>query len=297
MTSLLARIGAFFLDPPAQPEPSRPDEPRAFAPPTRFTPPTHISPPLDAAPSRATPAAPASSARSSSAAEAASNPVSSAAPAAPAPFGPSSSASEAASNPAGESAGGVASAAVLGAPAAVVPVAAACAGELRARARSAAALLCVWRPAALSVPAVDSAVPAAQSPAGATTPGARRLAARLAADGLPATACGRLAWLALESEPAAAAGQYRRCLAVGGGGPVVLAVAGARPPAFEPLLAELDLAIAVLPADIDPALRELALATLRSRDRAVLPPLPPGPPRWAAMAGLARLRSLPRETP
>jgi hypothetical protein len=194
------------------------------------------------------------------------------------------------------SSGAPANAVVLGAPAAVVPVAAACAGELRARARSAAALLCVRRPAAPSVPAVDAAEPAARSPAGATTPGARRLAARLAAHGLPATACGRLAWLALEPEPAAAAGQFRRCLAVGGG-PVVLAVAGPRPPAFEPLLAELHLAIAVLPSDIDPALRELALATLRSRGRAVLPPLPPGPPRWAAMAGLARLRSLPRETP
>jgi hypothetical protein len=177
-----------------------------------------------------------------------------------------------------------------------VPVAAACAGELRARARSAAALLCVWRPAAAPTPAVESAVPSARSPAGATTPGARRLAAQLVAHGLPATACGRLAWLALEPQPATAANQFRRCLAVGGGA-VVLAVAGARPQAFEPLLAELDLAIVVLPSDIDPALCELALATVRSRDRAVLPPLPPGPPRWAAMAGLARLRSLPRQTP
>ena len=73
----------------------------------------------------------------------------------------------------------------------------------------------------------------------------------------------------------------------------MLAVAGARPEAFEPLLGELELCVAVLPAGIDPPLRELAIARLPARARAVVAPLPPGPPRWAAMAGLARLRSLP----
>jgi hypothetical protein len=238
MTSLLARIGAFFVDPATTPEAPPPADERA-----RFVPPS------------------------------------------------SSPAPEAASI----GADAVMSAAVLGAPAGVVPVAAATAGELRARARAAAALLCVWRPAGPAV-GPEAPVPAAQSPAGATTPGARRLAARLVAHGFSATACGRLAWLALEHDPAAATAQVRRCLAIAGG-PVVLAVAGARPPAFEPLLAELDLAIAVLPVDIDSALRDLAVASFRSRERAVLPPLPPGPPRWAAMAGLARLRSLPRRTP
>jgi hypothetical protein len=191
-----------------------------------------------------------------------------------------------------------AGAAVLGAPAVAVPVAAACAGELRARAKAPAALLCIWRPAAWPSPDAEreTAVPSAQSPAGATTPGARRLAARLSAHGLAATACGRLAWLALEHDPGAAAEQARRCVAMTAA-PVVLAIAGPRPPAFEPLLAELDVAIAVLPSDIDPALRELALATLRAREPVVLAPLPPGPPRWAAMAGLARLRSLPRAAP
>ncbi len=184
---------------------------------------------------------------------------------------------------------------MLGAPAVVVPVAAACAGELRARAQAPAALVCVWRPAA---PAAEPAspVPAAQSPAGATTPGARRLAARLADQGLRASACGRLAWLTLEHAPAAAAAQTERCRVLAGA-PIVLAVAGARPAAFEPLLADLDLAIAVLAAGVDPALRELALVTLPARQRLVVPPLPPGPPRWAAMAGLARLRSLPRAAP
>jgi hypothetical protein len=187
---------------------------------------------------------------------------------------------------------------VLGAAQLVVPVAAACAGELRARSKAAAALLCIWRPAdapaeppAAEPDATDT--PAARSPAGATTPGARRLAARLVARDLPATACGRLAWLALDPDPADAAAQFRRC-AASSGTPLVLAVAGPRPEPFEPLLAEADLCLAVLPADVDPLLRELALARIPTRNQLVVPPLPPGPPRWAAMAGLARLRSLPR---
>ena len=184
-------------------------------------------------------------------------------------------------------------AAVVGPAAAVVPVAAACAGELRARARAAAVLICIWRPAGVAAPAIapDAEEPAARSPAGATTPGAKRLAARLAAHDLAATACGRLAWLALDAVPAAAASQFHRCRSIAGA-PIVLAVAGPRPQELEPLLAALDLCVAVLPAEIDPALRELALARLPARSHAIVAPLPPGPPRWAAMAGLSRLRSL-----
>jgi len=182
---------------------------------------------------------------------------------------------------------------VLGAPAAVVPVAAAVAGELRARSRAATALICIWRPpGARPGPETEPEAPAARSPAGATTPGARRLAGRLLASDLAATACGRLAWLALDPEAACAVGEFRRC-SVLADAPLVLAVAGARPEPFEPLLAELDLCVAVLPAGIDPPLRELAIAGLPARARAVVAPLPAGPPRWAAMAGLARLRSLP----
>jgi hypothetical protein len=189
-------------------------------------------------------------------------------------------------------------AAVLGAPAFVVPVAAACAGELRARARAAAGLICIWRPAGAPAPPLDPEPdePAARSPAGATTPGAKRLAARLAAHQLPATACGRLAWLALDPVPSAAAAQFRRARAIATV-PVVLAVAGPRPEPLEPVLAEADLCVAVLAADVDPALRELAVARLPGREHAVVAPLPPGPPRWAAMAGLARLRSLPELRP
>ena len=184
-------------------------------------------------------------------------------------------------------------AAVLGAPAAAVPLAAALAGELRARAGAAAALACIWRLTdADDEPAPEPDAPTARTPAGATTPGARRLAACLAADGHAATACGRLGWLALDPEPTAAAAQFGRCARIAGV-PLVLAVAGPRPAQLEPLLQGIDLCVAVLPADVDPELRVLAVATLPGRVNAVVAPLSPGPPRWAAMAGLARLRTLP----
>jgi hypothetical protein len=185
------------------------------------------------------------------------------------------------------------SAAVLGAPDAAVAVAAACAGELRARSRAPAALLCIWRPAPPPRPEQDE--PAARPTAGATTRGAGRLAARLQAHGVAATACGRLAWLPLDQDPAVAAALFERCLGLAAV-PVVLAVAGPRPAEFEPLLARLDLAAAVLPATADPALCDLARATLPARTAIVVPPLAAGPPRWAALAGLARLRSLPGAT-
>jgi hypothetical protein len=195
--------------------------------------------------------------------------------------------------PAPAPAGSLVDAAVLGASPAVVSVAAACAGELRARSSAAAALIAVWRPP--TVPAPEPDVPPARSPAGATTPGASRLAARLVAHGLATTACGRLAWLLLEPDPLAASAQFRRCRALAAA-PVVLAVAGPRPEEFEPLLADLDICVAVLPPETDAALRELAAASLPARENVVVPPLPVGPPRWAAMAGLARLRSLPGGT-
>ena len=72
----------------------------------------------------------------------------------------------------------------------------------------------------------------------------------------------------------------------------MIAVAGPRDAAFEPLIAEVELVLAVLPAGADPALRELVSAGLPSRAGAIVAPLRSGPPRWAAMAGLGRLRSL-----
>ena len=182
---------------------------------------------------------------------------------------------------------------VLAADAAAVPVGAACAGELRARARTGAALLCVWHPTAEPADELelwdDDRPPS--TPTGATTPAARRLAVRLAAHGLEATARGRLAWLRLEPEPSEAAAQARRCLAIAGA-PVVIALAGPRDEALESLIAEVGLVLAVLPAGADPALRELVSAGLPNTGSSIIAPLRAGPPRWAAMAGLGRLRSL-----
>ena len=155
------------------------------------------------------------------------------------------------------------------------------AGELRARAGAGSALVCLWRPGGEALRDDDD--PA--SPAGATTPAARRVAAALEAEGLRATACGRLAWLALPDDPEDAAPVLRRGLALAAV-PVVIAVAGPRPAAFEPVLATADLALAVLPADAAAPLRDLALASLPGFGH-IVAPLPPGPPRWAALTACA----------
>jgi hypothetical protein len=254
MSSLLDRIGAFFLDPPIERD-LAPPPPADTARPADEPTPTATAPTPRSSPLGFAPPVPPTHATSAQVADGA-----------PAP------AATASSTPLEDQ-----FAVVLGAPTAAVPVAAACAGELRAQARAAAAVLCVWR--------------GGEPPAGATTPAVRRLAARLAAHGLAATASGRLAWVALDPAPGDAAAQVQRARALAGA-PVVLAVAGPRPAAFEPLLADAALALVVLPAEADETLRALALATLPSRASLAVPPLPPGPPRWAAMAGLARMRSL-----
>ncbi len=275
MSPLLDRISAFFLDPPGDRDsPAFTDTAPDRGGPLGLADASNVrgyAPPLP--PGHAVPEA------SGPGQDAAAGPRSASASYAPARPGPPQ---VAASEPAAAAAGSDLSAphgfaAVIGAPAAAIPVAAACAGELRVQARAAAAVLCVWHGREL--------------PAGATTPAVRRLAARLAAAELAATACGRLAWVTLAAEPRQAAEQVRQCRAIVPV-PLVVAVAGPRVPAFEPLLAETDVTIAVLPAEAEDALRVLAVATLPSREALVLPPLPPGPPRWAAMAGLARLRAL-----
>jgi hypothetical protein len=183
---------------------------------------------------------------------------------------------------------------VLGSPADVPAVAAACAGELRARHRAAAGIVCLWRPGGDAPAADDDGGDGAVSPAGATTPGARRVAAALASEGLRTTACGRLVWLALPDPAAEAAVVLRRALVLARV-PVAIAVAGPRPEALEPILATADVAVAVLPADAGEPLRDLALAGLPGPLRSIVGPPPPGPSRWAALAGLTRLRSLPAD--
>ena len=115
---------------------------------------------------------------------------------------------------------------------------------------------------------------------------ATRSAARLATRVPPSVARGRLAWLALPGDAAEAADAVRRassrvtCA-------LVTALAGARPPQLEELVAEHDLAIVA--ADPDTALARAALARLHARGidaRACRPPRR-GLPRTIALAGLA----------
>jgi len=162
---------------------------------------------------------------------------------------------------------------VLGAPADVVALAAAVA-------------LSLGPPGAVALWNADRA-PAA----GLATRAAARLAARLAARDLPATARGRLAWLALPADAAEAAAAVRRASAAVDG-PLVTALAGARPPALEDLVAEHDLAIVA--ADPAGPLARAALARLAARgiDARACRPLRRGLPRTIALAGLAASKEL-----
>jgi hypothetical protein len=163
---------------------------------------------------------------------------------------------------------------VLGAAEAAVPLAAALAMSLRA---GAPALVAVWGGA-------DE-----RARRDAASRGAARLAARLSARGLQARARGRLAWLALPAEPEAAAAAVRRASAIVEG-PLVSALAGARPPELEALVAEHDLAIVA--ANPGSPLARAALARLADAGVAASaqPPLGRGLRRTLALAGLAAPR-------
>jgi hypothetical protein len=84
-------------------------------------------------------------------------------------------------------------AAVLGSPGDAVPVGALVANAARSAAGASTAVVAVWTPGA-----------GAPARGGAATLAASRLAARLSARGLTASARGRLAWAALDDHPVAA---------------------------------------------------------------------------------------------
>jgi hypothetical protein len=88
---------------------------------------------------------------------------------------------------------------------------------------------------------------------------ARRLAQRLAARGLVAGACGRIVTVALPASGTEARAATERALAAAGDIPLVLTVAGARPSAFDPLLATLDRLIVVPPSGAPAGLEHLAV--------------------------------------
>ena len=163
---------------------------------------------------------------------------------------------------------------VLGAAEAAVPLAAALALSLRA---GAPALVAVW----------SAEGELARRPAASRR--AARLAAHLSAHELPAHARGRLAWLPLPAEPHAAAAAVRRASAIVEG-PLVSALAGARPPELDALVAEHDLAIVA--ADPESALARAARARLADSGipASAHTPLDRSLRRSLALAGLAAPR-------
>lgn len=119
-------------------------------------------------------------------------------------------------------------------------------------------------------------------------PAASRLAARLTARGLGATARGRLAWVALDDHPVAAAHAVRR-VAASVDVPVVTVLAGPRSPVLEAVLREQDL-VAVVTCDPGGPLGRLAVATSEVPAVACAPLT--GPARLLGAAGLAGARVL-----
>jgi hypothetical protein len=154
-----------------------------------------------------------------------------------------------------------ATAAVLGRVGEVEPVAAAIALALRS---PAATVIVVGPP------------PASVEPAGGGTRAARRLAARLTAQGFEATARGKLAWTSVPPDATVLAA-----------GATVLAIAAPLTPALEHAIAAQDLAVLVT-ADPDGALASIALASLAPLAIPVLttPPLRRGIARRLAIAGI-----------
>jgi len=118
--------------------------------------------------------------------------------------------------------------------------------------------------------------PAAPPRSGLSVAAARRLAQRLTARGLVAGACGRVVAVDLPADATEARAATERALAAAGEAPVVLAVAGPRPAAFDPLLATLDRLVVVPPADAPAGLEALAVDAAAHLGRAVsilrLPP-------------------------
>jgi hypothetical protein len=197
---------------------------------------------------------------------------------------------------------------VLGTTAEAPPFAAALAGALRARERASAALICVWGASTSGASTSGASTPGASTP-GASTPGAstsgapmslwsaggaRRLAARLAARDLAVRAAGRLVWLSLPEDAAEAAAVLSRLLGWLDA-PIVTVLAGPRSAEHDAVVADHDLVVAVRPAagaalsEVGAqALTALALEGLDGWSLAC-DPLPAGPARWRARAGLARL--------
>jgi len=172
-------------------------------------------------------------------------------------------------------AGVVTSAAVLGRPGEVEPVAAALALALRGQVRAKAATVAV---AGAAPPAVEGASSAAA---------ARRLGERLEAHGHEPRVRGRLAWVELDPDDEHFAALARRVTLVGA--PAVLAVTAARTDQVDAALNEQDLLVLVT-ADPEGPLARLAVAGLVGVPILTVRPLGRGPARALARAGVRPAR-------
>jgi hypothetical protein len=176
----------------------------------------------------------------------------------------------------------VTSAAVLGRPGEVEPVAAALALALRRESRARAA-------------AVVVAGPAPPEPAeGGGGSAARRVAARLAAHGLDARVRGRLAWVRLDPAAPQFLATARRVTLIAA--PAVLAVTAPRSAELDEALAEQDLLV-IVAADPHGPLARLAASGLPQVPVVTLRPLGRGPARTLARAGVRSGRSVRRLVP
>jgi hypothetical protein len=131
-----------------------------------------------------------------------------------------------------------------------VPLACALALALR---RRGAALVCAWGASGTAAGAPPTAA-------------ARRLAASMGARGIEARATGRLVVVTLASDAATAADEAARAAAAAGEAPVVLALAGAREPDFDRVLAAQDLAVVATHGASDELVR-LGIAALEEVTR------------------------------
>ena len=124
--------------------------------------------------------------------------------------------------------------------------------------RARCAVVCRWDGTTATAPRAAMASPAA-----------RRLAERLDRRGLPASARGRVVTVALPPAPAEARAAVERTLAAVDDLPLVVLVAGPRPPALDPLLATLDRLVVVPARDAPPELSGLAVTAAAQLGRGV----------------------------
>jgi hypothetical protein len=174
--------------------------------------------------------------------------------------------------PPGAPLGSAPRAAVLGRASGAVPAAAALACSLRVAHGANTGVVATWTPGSQRGP----------SPRGPGAPSALRLAARLAARGLAATAHGRLVWLRLDDHVVAASLAARRASAVLDV-PLVVALCGPRCDVVEALLGEQDFVV-VVAGEPDTPLARLAVAGCERPATAWR--APHGPRRALALCGL-----------